>query len=125
MLQPHLMDAPGSRRTQESLAEWDASFTEFYQRVHTLPSSHSLPPTWGDGWVCERSARTVMITLHESAPANPARHHIDGRLLHSYGDGTGGVRAAASAADRPPARQAHVRFPQGLKRLQVSDGRGV
>ena len=75
--------------------------------------------------VCECGARAVIISLHGRTPANPARHRGDGRLPHPDGDGARGLWPAAPAPDRPPDRQADVRVPQSLQRLQVPDGRGV
>ena len=75
--------------------------------------------------VCERRARAGIMVLHGYSSNNRSCQSWHGRFAHPDGDGAGRVWTASPAPDRPPDRQADVRVPQGLKRLQISDGRGV
>ena len=65
------------------------------------------------------------MVLYGNSAANHDGQPRDGRYLAPDGAGAGGFRPPPSAPDRPPNRQADVRVPQGLQRLQIPDGRGV
>ena len=84
-----------------------------------------MPRTGAGPYVCERRASAGIMILHGIPSANSTCHPGVGGFAHPDGPGAGGLRAAAAATDRAPDRQADVRVPQGFKRLQVPDGRGV